>query len=130
MSVSSDPHQGPEDKPQNAARAILTEAIRYWEPRRIAYNLVLAAIVIAWVAISWPHFRPIMKFESIVLMAVLAMWANICYCAAYIVDVLMQYSFFRRGWLRWRWGLWTFGMMFAALLANYWIADEIFPFVH
>jgi len=130
MSVSRDPHQGPEDKPQNAARAILTEAIRFWEPRRIAYNLILAAIVIAWVALSWPHFRPAMKFEFVVLLAILFMWANICYCAAYLADVVMQYSFFRREWLRWRWGLWTFGMMFAALLANYWIADEIFPFVH
>lgn len=114
---------------RNPPREIMSDAIRYWEPRRIAYNAVLVGVVIAWIAFSWPHFRPAMRFESIAFLAILAMWANICYCAAYLVDFSMQFSFFRRGWLRWRWGLWTFGMMFAVLLANYWIADEIFPYV-
>lgn len=115
--------------PSNSFRAVLSDAIRYWEPRRIAYNLILAAIVIGWIAFSWPHFRPILKWESLVLLAVLAVWANICYCAAYFADLPMQLSFFRQRWVRWRWSLWTCGTLFAILLANYWIADEIFPFV-
>jgi hypothetical protein len=125
------PGPSPHDRnqPPEPFREILSDAIRYWEPRRIAYNVVLALVVIAWIAFSWPHFRPMMRFESLVLMAVLAVWANICYCAAYLADVSMQFSFFRQRWLRWRWGLWTGGMLFAILLANYWIADEIFPFV-
>ncbi|MGH9715735.1 MAG: hypothetical protein ACRD4R_03265 [Candidatus Acidiferrales bacterium] len=130
MNVSSDSHPGPVDDPQRPFRHILTDAIGYWEPRRIAYNSVLAVVVIAWIAFSWPHFRPVMKFESLVLLAVLAVWANICYCAAYLVDFPMQLSFFRQRWVRWRWGLWVGGMLFATLLANYWIADEIFPYVH
>jgi hypothetical protein len=122
----------PNDDHQHAKpfREILTDAIRYWEPRRIAYNVILTLVVLAWITVSWPHFRPIVKFEGLVLMAVLAVWANICYCAAYLADVPMQFSFFRQRWLRWRWGLWTGGMLFAILLANYWIADEIFPYVH
>ncbi|MDE3170913.1 MAG: hypothetical protein KGL75_12285 [Acidobacteriota bacterium] len=117
------------ESPQNAFPEIVSNAIRYWERRRIAYNAILAAIVVAWVAASWPHFLPTFKWESLVLLAILAVWANICYCAAYVADVPMQFSVFRKGWLRWRWGLWTFGMLFAVLLANYWIADEIFPYV-
>ena len=117
------------DNSPNLWREICSDAIRYWEPRRIAYNLVLTAIVVAWIAFSWPHFLPALRFESLVLMAVLAAGANICYCAAYLVDFPMQFSFFRKRWLRWRWGLWVGGMLFATLLANYWIADEIFPFV-
>jgi len=128
MNGHADPHSSGEN-PQNAWREILSNAIRYWEPRRIAYNLILAAIVIAWVAFSWPHFRPALKFESLVLVAVLAVLANICYCSAYLADLAMQYSNFRRLWVRWRWGLWVCGMLFATLLANYWIADEIFPYV-
>ncbi len=124
------PQSNSSDKPPNTFREVLSDAIRYWEPRRVAYNLILAMIVIAWVALSWPHFRPAMKFEFLVLMAVLAVWANICYCAAYLVDFPMQFSLFQERWLRWRWGLWVGGMLFATLLANYWIADEIFPFVH
>ncbi len=110
-------------------REVLSDAIRYWEPRRVAYNLILTSVVIAWVVVSWPHFRPAMRWESLVLMAVLAVWANICYCAAYVVDFPMQFSFFRQRWLRWRWSLWVSGMLFATLLAHYWIADEIFPYV-
>jgi hypothetical protein len=128
MNGHADPHSSGEN-PQNAWREILSNAIRYWEPRRIAYNLILAAIVIAWAAFSWPHFRPALKFESLVLVAVLAVLANICYCSAYLVDLAMQYSNFRSLWVRWRWGLWVCGMLFATLLANYWIADEIFPYV-
>jgi len=32
-------------------------------------------------------------------------------------------------WKRRRWILWLMGMMFAVLFENYWIADEIYPFV-
>jgi hypothetical protein len=127
--VSGDLNQQPSGKSRNAFCEILSDAIRYWEPRRIAYNLILAAIVIAWVGFSWPHFLPAMKFESLVFLAVLAVLANICYCSAYLVDLVMQYSNFRRLWVRWRWSLWACGMLFATLLANYWIADEIFPYV-
>src|SRR6202035_4485741 len=36
-------------------REVLTDAIRYWEPRRIGYNVFLAAIVLGWVIFTWPH---------------------------------------------------------------------------
>jgi hypothetical protein len=29
-----------------------------------------------------------------------------------------------------RWGLWILGTLFAFVLANYWIADEIYPDFH
>jgi hypothetical protein len=50
-------------------------------------------------------------------------------CCARIVGEYLLFSLFRQRWLRWRWSLWTCGMLFAILLANYWIADEIFPYV-
>lgn len=129
MSAERSAPRSIDSNPSRSFRETVSDAVRYWEPRRVAYNLILAAIVIAWVGFSWPHFRPAMKFESFVLLVVLATLANVCYCAAYVADVPMQFSLFRRGWLRWRWGVWAVGMLFAALLANYWIADEIFPFV-
>jgi len=46
-----------------------------------------------------------------------------------VIDIPLQWSSFRPLWRRWRWGLWLVGMLFAAILANYWIADEIYPFV-
>jgi hypothetical protein len=110
-------------------RALLDDALGYWEPRRIIYNLLLGAIVLAWLILSWPHFRTALTLRALLLLFVLAVLANVCYCAAYIVDIPLQLSSFRQRWLRWRWGLWLVGTLFAAILANYWIADEIYPYV-
>lgn len=109
-------------------RLILTDAIRYWERRRIAYNIVLAAAVAAWVLLTWPHFRDSLSLASVTALLILAAIANILYCAAYVADLPMQYSSMRETWLRWRWGLWWAGTLFALLLTNYWIADEIYPY--
>ena len=113
----------------DSLRSILTDAIRYWERGRIAYNLVLAGIVLGWFALTWPHFRPAFNLQLIGFLFVFALLANVCYCAAYIGDIPLQHSSFQRQWRRWRWGLWLVGTLFASLLANYWIADEIYPFV-
>lgn len=118
-----DPHAPP------PLRALLDDALRYWEPRRIIYNLLLGAIVLGWLVLTWPHFRTALTLQALLLMFVLAVLANVCYCAAYLLDIPLQWSSFRRVWRRWRWGLWMVGMLFAAILANYWIADEIYPYV-
>lgn len=110
-------------------RAVLDDALRYWERRRIAYNLVLVAAVGAWLVLTWPHFRPALSLSFLALLFVLAVIANACYCAVYLADIPMQYSSLRPTWLRWRWGLWLLGTLFALVLANYWIADEIYPYV-
>lgn len=113
----------------HSLREIFTDAVRYWERRRVAYNLVLVAVVLVWLISTWPHFQPALHLRSLLLMFVLAIAANVCYSLAYFADLVMQYSFFQSGWLRWRWGLWLAGMLIAILLANYWIADEIYPYV-
>jgi hypothetical protein len=61
-------------------------------------------------------------------MFVLAVLANVCYCAAYAADIPMQYSAFRGVWRRRRWALWCVGALFAGVITFYWIADEIYPF--
>jgi hypothetical protein len=127
--------------PSGGLRESLAEAARFWEPRRLIYNAVLAAIVVAWVVRTWPHFRPALTLESLLIMSVLALLANVCYCAAYLVDLVMQSAEHdtSTGQLRgpdaganlrqWRWGLWVVGMLLAVLSENYWIADEIYPYV-
>lgn len=110
-------------------RGIISDAIAYWERRRTIYNLLLTVVVIAWIVLTWPHFRPAFRWDSFVVLLVLAVLANLCYCAAYVADLSMQYSSFRELWRRWRWTLWLGGTLFAILFANYWIADEIYSFV-
>lgn len=110
-------------------RSILDDALQYWERARLAYNLVLAAVVALWVLLTWPHFRPALNFASLGLMFILAVLANICFCAAYIPDFALQYSSWQQQWRRRRWLLWLIGTLFAVAITNYWIADEIYPFV-
>jgi hypothetical protein len=117
------------NSPSGPFREFLTDAIRFWEPRRLIYNLVLAVVVVIWIVASWPHFRPAFTLHSLLLLGILALLANACYCAAYLVDMAMQSLSVGTALKRQRWGLWVIGTLFAILLANYWIVDEIYPFV-
>jgi hypothetical protein len=108
-------------------RGVGQDAMRYWEPRRAIYNLVLAIVVIGWAIGTWPHFRPAVRLGSLFPLLILVLGANLCYSAAYVVDISVQRSSWGAAWRRWRWVLWLAGLLFAVLLANYWIADEIYP---
>lgn len=101
-------------------RGILDDSLRYWELRRIPYNLVLVAVVVAWAVavhthVHWP------PWGLALALFVLAAFANVLYSAAYPVDILIQRSSFRDLWRRRRWMLWLAGMLLAVALANVWI---------
>jgi hypothetical protein len=115
--------------PDSRARLILNGAFRYWEAKRIMYNATLAAVVAMWLVFTWPHFRPAVTLHSAALVLILAILANLCYSAAYLADIPLQFSALERGWRRWRSSVFLAGTLFAVLLANYWIADEIYPYV-
>lgn len=110
-------------------RSFLHSAAKFWEPRRVLYTLLLAAVFAAWVVLSWPHFRPAMTPVHLMQFAVLGILANVCYTSAYLLDVPLQRSFAGASLLRSRWALWIVGTLLATLLENYWIADEIYPYV-
>jgi hypothetical protein len=102
---------------QATFREMLTDALRYWEWRRIAYNAVLAAVVIAHLAPEWRAFFQSFRWIELLELFVLAVLANVCYSTAYLVDLIVQYSGLRSAWLRWRWVLWVIGTSFAAAWA-------------
>jgi hypothetical protein len=108
---------------------VLRDAIGYWEPRRLWYNVALTALASTWVVLTWPHFRPAFALASLLKLIVLAVLANVCYSAAYIVDLPLQRSSYRVAWQQRRWVLWLCGTLFALVVTCYWIADEIYPFV-
>ncbi len=108
---------------------IFGDAIRYWESRRLMYNTVLVGVVLTWLGATWPHFQSALHPGALLPLTILAGLANLCYCAAYLADLPMQYSPFRMAWRRWRWSLWLAGALLAIAIANYWIADEIYPYV-
>jgi len=118
------------NSPAGPFRGLLADSIRFWELRRIVYNFALAAVVVAWLVATWPHFRPALKLIPLLQFAVLALLANVCYCAAYLVDIPLLSSPLSDVWRRRRWALWLVGTLFAVLFENYWIADEIYDFVN
>ncbi len=130
MTPASPPGGSPLRPAATGSGEVFRDAVRYWEVRRIWYNLILLGFAVAWVVGTWPHFRPAFNLASLVKMLVLAALANVCYSAAYLVDIPLQQSGARAAWRRRRWALWVAGTVFAIVFADYWIADEIYPFVH
>ena len=115
------------DAPMKKNEGGLQEAIQFWEPRRIWYNAVLFAIVMLWLALTWPHFRPALNWLDFGRMCVLGLLANICYCAGYAAEFFVQGALPSAYWRRIRYGIWILGMLLAIVFTNYWIADEIYP---
>ncbi len=110
-------------------RERISSAVRFWERRRLAYNLVLSALVFGLVVQSWPHFQPAFTrslwLPALAYMLFLAALGNMCYCAAYPVDLALQWFttpiFLRRA----RVVLWWAGMLLACVLVLYWMEDEV-----
>ena len=101
-------------------KALITDAIRYWERRRLVYNGVLAAIVMVR---AWPALPVLLTGDWLPALAalfVLAVGANVAYCAAYPIDLFLQCSDYRSTWLRYRWGLFLIGLLLAMALT--WLA--------
>src|ERR1700730_16855887 len=101
--------------------SIVHNAIRFWELRRVLYNLALTFVAIAWLASTWPHFHSAFTLHSLFALLALAALANACYCAAYLADIPMQLFFTRDVLQRRRWWLWLGGTLFAVVLECYWI---------
>ena len=96
-----------------------TEAIRYWEPRRWIYNLLLAVVVALTFWLNLPSSKAAITIDSLLWLFLLAVLANVAYCAAYIVDIFAQVSAFHDQWQQFRWLLFTLGVAFAAVLSRY-----------
>lgn len=79
-------------------RESFMDAIRYWEPLRLVYNSALAIIVLIFFWIGYPHSRVYLSADAIVLVFPLAVLANVAYCTAYLVDILVQSSGYREIW--------------------------------
>jgi len=100
-------------------REYLTNAISYWEPRRVLYNLVLAVIVIAYFVAGYPASKAVLSIDFVLGLFLLAVAANVAYCAAYLADIFVQASGFREIWQRTRWVVFVIGTAFAAVITRF-----------
>ena len=99
------------------SRDILMDAVRYWERRRVIYNAILALITVGGFLLLMPRSLQVFEAETIYGTFLLAVAANVAYCAAYIPDIFAQATAYRNRWLRWRWTLFVAGMLFAVVIA-------------
>lgn len=97
----------------------LTDAIRYWEPRRILYNVFLAAIVVVYFVRGYPASKQALNFNEILLVFLMAVLANVAYCAAYVPDVVVQSSGLSETWRKYRWIVLAIGIVFAGIITRF-----------
>ena len=108
-------------------REYATDAIRYWEPKRLLYNGVLGASVILYFSVNLPRSKSFLTLDGILFFFVLAVLANVAYCAAYVVDIFVQGSGFRDLWRSYRWVLLVVGLVFASVLTRYFCIASFGP---
>jgi hypothetical protein len=106
-------------------REAVSDAMRFWEPRRLVYNALLSVIVLFYFFRGFPASKAILTLDSILGLFLLAVLANVAYCTAYLADVFAQWSSYRDLWRRFRWILFAVGMLFAGILTRF-IAMGIF----
>ena len=100
-------------------KELVTDSVRYWERKRILYNFVLTAIVVILYSIDARESIKYIQVSTILGTFLLAVIANVLYCAAYIPDLLLQISDFREPWRKWRIALFVIGTLFAGIITSF-----------
>jgi hypothetical protein len=103
----------------NQLQGLVTDALRYWEIRRLFYNALLGIIVLGHFLASWPGSRTAVTSDGALGLFLLAVLANVAYSAVYVPDVFIQFSGFRSSRSRWRPLLLIVGFAFAAVLTHF-----------
>jgi hypothetical protein len=103
----------------------VADALRYWEPRRVVYNLGLALVVLGHTVAAWPVSSEKFSFDVVLGLFVLAVGANICYCVVYLVDLFVQFAGLQGPWRRGRVALLVIGTTLGAVIAHF-ISREFF----
>ena len=100
-------------------RELAADSLKYWEPRRLIYNAILACVVLGYAAAAWPRSKATLSFDSVLFLFMLTVLANVCYCAVYAVDLFVQLSGLRELWLQRRWLLFVIGTAFAGVITRF-----------
>jgi hypothetical protein len=95
---------------------MIREMVLYWERRRLLYNAVLASIVLLGFVLAWPRSAEWFSRPALTVFVESALLANLAYCAAYVVELLFQFSRFHDSWQRWRTVMFFAGVLLASAL--------------
>ncbi len=104
-------------------REISTDSIKYWEKKRLWYNLYLIIPTLFGFMLGLGFATgigdPVNSNTSLMLLQFFfcAILANIAYSTAYIPDIFIQLSDFKESWKKRRWLLFAFGCLISFPLA-------------
>jgi len=100
-------------------REAVADALPYWEPRRIIYNVAVAAVVAGHFAAAWPASSATLTVNLLLGLFLLALLANICYCAVHAVDLFVQLSGLQESRSKGRIDVLIVGTAFGAVIAHF-----------
>jgi hypothetical protein len=83
------------------------------------YNGVLLSVVIAHIVTKWSSVQRLFTFDVFLLLFLLAVLANICYCAVYAVDLFVRFSGLQAAWEKGRIVVLLVGTAFAAVITHF-----------
>lgn len=106
---------------------LITDALRYWELRRVLYNILLTVVFLGHFLAAWPDSRASLTLDGFLALFGLAVLANVAFSAVYVADLFIQLSGFRESRRSWRWLLLIVGFAFAAILTHFISADLVLP---
>ncbi len=101
-------------------KRLISDAIHWWEPKRLVYNGVLTVFVLMRFYQGYPATRRALEFNSLLMLVGLAIAANISYCAAYIPDLFVQLAGHDKALPNVRWVIFGVGLVFSLVLAHFW----------
>jgi hypothetical protein len=107
------------------AGTFVADALKYWEPRRVIYNAVLGAVVLGHVWAGWPESKAIFAMNTLLGLFFLAVLANVCYCAVYVVDLFVQFSGLHEAWAKGRMAVLFVGTAFAGVIAHFFASNML-----
>jgi hypothetical protein len=107
------------------AGVYVADALKYWEPRRLVYNAVLAAVVLWHAWAGWPDVKSILSLNIFLGLFFFAVLANVCYCAVYLVDLFVQFSGLHDAWTKGRLAVLMVGTAFAAVITHFLISSAL-----
>jgi len=79
----------------------------------------MAIVVVGHIAAGWPDVQKILTINLLLGFFFLAVLANVCYCADYVVDLFVSFSGLKAAWERGRIIVLLVGTAFAAVITHF-----------
>jgi hypothetical protein len=76
-------------------------------------------IVLIYFGLDYPSSRSTLSVDLALSVFLLAVLANVAYCAAYPVDIFVCASSYGEQWRKYRWVVFMVGLLFAAIITRF-----------